>query len=279
MPCFHPITAYNKIGGGLTWKPHESNGTKTPVSCKQCTGCRQEYSRQWALRNMHEASLWLNNIFITLTYDNEHLPEHGTLVKKDFQNFIKRLRKQLKGHKIKYYACGEYGSITIRPHYHFIMFNLPIQWIQDPEIVAQVWTHGHVRVDPCNTGTIRYVTGYVISGKTEPLTDCDDRLPNFSIMSKHLGSNYLSPAVIKFHKERLEAHITLPGGFKTSMPRYYADRIFNKREKNLINEAANEARSVEFEKLFNNSIYKELIWKLNQQRLHEKRILEERLAL
>ncbi len=96
MPCFHPITAYNKVGGGITWTYSESNSTKITISCKQCTGCRQEYARQWAMRNIHEASLWLNNIFITLTYDNEHIPEHNTLVKKDFQDFMKRLRKTKK---------------------------------------------------------------------------------------------------------------------------------------------------------------------------------------
>ena len=96
MPCFHPLHAYNKIGGGITWKKSESNGTNATVPCGQCTGCRQEYSRQWAMRNMHEASLWLNNIFITLTYDNDHLPQHNTLIKKDFQDFMKRLRKKKK---------------------------------------------------------------------------------------------------------------------------------------------------------------------------------------
>ena len=126
MPCFHPITAYNKIYGGLTWKLSESNGTTTTVSCKQCTGCRQEYSRQWAMRNMHEASLWLNNIFITLTYDNDHLPQHNTLIKKDFQDFMKRLRKHKKANTsnpIRYYQCGEYGEKFGRPHYHAILFN------------------------------------------------------------------------------------------------------------------------------------------------------------
>ena len=96
MPCFHPITAYHKIGGGITWTHRESNGIKLTVSCKQCTGCRQEYARQWAMRNIHEASLWLNNIFITLTYNEQNLPEHNKLVKKDFQDFMKRLRKHKK---------------------------------------------------------------------------------------------------------------------------------------------------------------------------------------
>ena len=126
MPCFHPITAYHKIGGGITWTYRESNGIKLTVSCKQCTGCRQEYARQWAMRNIHEASLWLNNIFITLTYNDQNLPEHNKLVKKDFQDFMKRLRKNKKANTknpIRFFHCGEYGEKFGRPHYHAILFN------------------------------------------------------------------------------------------------------------------------------------------------------------
>ena len=81
MPCFHPIKGYKSLySNKITFDRRESAGIKMSVSCKQCSGCRQEYSRQWAMRNMHEASLWPTNIFITLTYDNEHLPEYNTLI-------------------------------------------------------------------------------------------------------------------------------------------------------------------------------------------------------
>ena len=127
MPCFHPITAYNKIGGGITWTYSESNATKIQISCKQCTGCRQENQRQWAIRCIHEASLHLNNIFVTLTYNNENLPKHNTLVKEHFQLFMKRLRKHKKAtkhNKIRYFHCGEYGEKnSLRPHYHAIIYN------------------------------------------------------------------------------------------------------------------------------------------------------------
>ena len=96
------------------------------VPCGQCTGCRSEYSRQWALRNMHEASLKPDNCFITLTYDKKNLPQNNSLDKKAFPKFIRSLRKRNKRDKknqIRYYACGEYGDNFGRPHYHAILFN------------------------------------------------------------------------------------------------------------------------------------------------------------
>jgi hypothetical protein len=180
MPCFHPITAYHKIGGGITWTYQESNGIKLTVSCKQCTGCRQEYSRQWAMRNIHEASLWLNNIFITLTYNDQNLPEHNTLVKKDFQDFMKRLRKHKKANTknpIRFFHCGEYGEKFGRPHYHAILFNTnfndrkPIlgqKNLTTSDTLKKLWGKGHVSIGDVTFQSASYVAGYVqkkINGK------------------------------------------------------------------------------------------------------------------
>ena len=180
MPCFHPITAYHKIGGGITWTYQESNGIKLTVSCKQCTGCRQEYARQWAMRNIHEASLWLNNIFITLTYNDQNLPEHNQLVKKDFQDFMKRLRKNKKANTknpIRFFHCGEYGEKFGRPHYHAILFNTnfndrkPIlgqKNLTTSDILKKLWGKGHVSIGDVTFQSASYVAGYVqkkINGK------------------------------------------------------------------------------------------------------------------
>ena len=180
MPCFHPITAYHKIGGGITWTYRESNGIKLTVSCKQCTGCRQEYARQWAMRNIHEASLWLNNIFITLTYNDQNLPEHNILVKKDFQDFMKRLRKHKKANTknpIRFFHCGEYGEKFGRPHYHAILFNtnfndrkpIPGQKnLTTSDTLKKLWGKGHVSIGDVTFQSASYVAGYVqkkINGK------------------------------------------------------------------------------------------------------------------
>lgn len=200
MPCFHPITAYRKIGGGITWNYRESNGIKLTISCKQCTGCRQEYARQWAMRNIHEASLWLNNIFITLTYNDQHLPKHNTLVKKHFTDFMKRLRFEKGSNKmnpIRFFHCGEYGEKFGRPHYHAILFNtnfddrIPIPGqknLTTSEQLKRLWGKGHVSIGDVTFQSASYVAGYVqkkINGKQK-----DD---HYRRIDKDTGETWVLP--------------------------------------------------------------------------------------
>ena len=92
------------------------------LPCGQCIGCRLERSRQWAMRCLHEASLYDSNSFITLTYDDSNLPYGGSLNYEDFQKFMKRLRKRINS-KVRFYMGGEYGSEgTMRPHFHACLF-------------------------------------------------------------------------------------------------------------------------------------------------------------
>ena len=132
MPCFHPLDGYKSSTG--KWISEKTHHLQEPLTipCGKCTGCRTEYSRQWAMRIKHEESLWDRNCFITLTYEDKHLPRKGnstTLIKKDFQDFMKRLREPNESldweppKPIRYYHCGEYGDQFGRPHYHAILFN------------------------------------------------------------------------------------------------------------------------------------------------------------
>ena len=127
MTCYHPLTAYWAISKNgdrsITFDINKSCGSGAVIKlpCGQCVGCRLERSRQWAVRCMHEASLYKRNCFITLTYSNEYLPPNMSLVKSDFQKFMKRLRKRC-GSSVRYYYCGEYGENFGRPHYHAILF-------------------------------------------------------------------------------------------------------------------------------------------------------------
>ncbi|AVA31643.1 VP4 [Gokushovirus MK-2017] len=108
------------------------------IPCGKCLGCRLEYSRQWANRCLLENEYHESSYFVTLTYDQEHVPETWypdpstgealralTLRKRDFQLFMKRLRKHT-GQEIRYFAAGEYGTKTFRPHYHAIIFGLKL---------------------------------------------------------------------------------------------------------------------------------------------------------
>ena len=129
MACFKPLTAYRgreKHGSGkpkIVFSHHLSQtGVELLLPCGRCIGCRLERSRMWALRCVHEAQLHSENSFITLTYNDDHIPRDGSLNKKHFQDFMKRLRKSIAPKKVRFYHCGEYGPKLLRPHYHAILF-------------------------------------------------------------------------------------------------------------------------------------------------------------
>lgn len=127
MPCYYPLTAAQHIATGavsITDKRGNPAYRSLKLPCSKCIGCKLEHARQNAVRIMHEASLYDHNQFITLTYNDEHLPENANLQHTDFQKFMKRLRKHLNGGHIRFYMCGEYGEDMGRPHYHACIFNL-----------------------------------------------------------------------------------------------------------------------------------------------------------
>lgn len=99
------------------------------IPCGHCIGCRLNYSKQWAVRMMCELPYHKEAWFLTLTYNDDFIPTtfhdgkvRHPLVKKDIQLFLKRFRKRFPPGSVHYYCCGEYGSLTQRPHYHMILF-------------------------------------------------------------------------------------------------------------------------------------------------------------
>lgn len=126
MACNNPIPAFRLLDNSIVLGT--AAHITTPISrafhvpCGVCTGCRLERSRQWAVRCLHEASLHEKNCFITLTYNDEHLPDCEELNYKHFQSFMRRLRKR-RCQKVRFYMCGEYGTEKGRPHYHACLFN------------------------------------------------------------------------------------------------------------------------------------------------------------
>lgn len=201
----------------------------------------------WTFRLMKQSEISTSAIFLTLTYNDEHVPK--TLIKTDYQLFLKRLRKTIPNSTIKYYACGEYGAKTSRPHYHAIMFNLPQNWVTNPNLILDVWGKGNIFIAPCNIATIKYVTKYIMKGKFEQLannvTFPGFSLSTFSLMSKQIGSNYLTPQMVKHHKDHLKSHVTLAGGTPQTLPRYFKDKIFTIEEKIKINEESKKNRNLE----------------------------------
>lgn len=110
MKCSHPI-----LVKGLT------------VPCGQCAACRLNFSAMWALRCVLESQGHKENVFLTLTYNDEHLPKNKSVSKREMQNFLKRFRKSVYPAKVRYYLSGEYGSQYGRPHYHVLIFGIGIR--------------------------------------------------------------------------------------------------------------------------------------------------------
>lgn len=173
MPCQAPIPAWQPVTGGQLQFNAPTNGRayhKIDIPCGYCILCREEEARQQAVRITHEASLYDHNAFITLTYDDEHLPEHNSLNYHDLKKFIKRVRKRL-GH-FRYYAVGEYGDRTNRPHYHLCVFGhgFNTDKIIIRETPTRLWTQtwlqlawglGNVSIGALTFETARYTASYV----------------------------------------------------------------------------------------------------------------------
>lgn len=254
------------------------------VPCNRCPNCRQRRASGWSFRLQQEEKVCKSAHFITLTYDTKSVPFNNqgkqTLRKRDLQLFFKRLRKAMgkKGRsyidsngklwnfsKVRYYAVGEYGDKTWRPHYHLILFNAPIELIQNSwartvykrERVMRKRAYKGERykfVDTKKTihlGSVYYgtVTGASIAyalkyiSKEGKIPFGDSRKKEFSLMSKGLGKNYLTPQMISWHLANMEKrqYCVMEGGTKVSMPRYYKSKIYNAEQLGIM-KGANEKR-------------------------------------
>lgn len=205
--------------------------------CNKCPNCRKTRSEGWAFRLLQEQKKSVSSAFVTLTYNEEEVPqtENGllSLSKKDLQDFHKRLRKQMGSwfgkdrfneHPIRYYAVGEYGGKTERPHYHGIYYNIPKVVLEDPLVLEAIWKKGRIQIDKAEPGSMRYVTNYINKSITEHGED--ERAREFSLMSKGLGKGYLTEAIIDYYASSKTPYILKEGGSKQAMPRYYKDKIF-----------------------------------------------------
>lgn len=164
-------------------------------------------------------SYWEHSCFITLTYDPEHYPVNGSLSKRELQLFFKRLRKQIGG--FKYYACGEYGDLTIRPHYHAILFGVGSSNVRK---IKESWPFGFVRVGTCTKDSIQYVCGYVqkkLTGKRAEEKYGSILKAPFQLQSQAIGLRYAleNSSLIKTN---LGCTIN---GVKVGLPRYYRKKL------------------------------------------------------
>lgn len=188
MPCFYPLNGYRTAGGVSLREPFPPPPTPPEIlklPCGSCIGCAVRQARDWAVRCCLEASQHEETAFVTLTYDDAHLPPDGFVSKAHLSGWLKRVRARLHAddrklrkaarragrsvppfRRIKFFACGEYGEETQRPHYHCLLFGL-----RDHASLQESWPFGFVRVDTCTPASISYVAGYVgkkIGSQTPP---------------------------------------------------------------------------------------------------------------
>lgn len=263
MTCFHPLTAYRSKspllqipGTGISFDPRYSGSPhieELKLPCGQCIGCRIARSKDWALRICLEQSLWQQSCFVTLTYDNEHLPLFGALKQEDMTLFLKRLRKELSPKKIRYFYCGEYGGRTQRPHYHLVLFNEDFSsmmvkegdgycvrpdkrfykfspcgerlWIS--ERLNRIWQKGYCVIGSLSFDSAAYVARYILKKITGPAAEqhYNGNPSEFVCMSRRPGIGKVWFDNFKgdiYNKDFL----TIKNGLKCRPPRYF-DKLFS----------------------------------------------------
>jgi len=202
------------------------------------------------------------NSYITLTYNDDNLPYHGGLVKKDYQDFIKRLRHHVG--KIRYYMCGEYGNPLEgwRPHYHAIIFgfnppdlkfyknNKNGDKLYTSEFLEHVWGKGFTITGGVTFESAAYVARYVMKKQTgenaaghyqkinEATGEVFDIIPEYNDMSRNPG--IAKPYYEMYGHEVRKHDSVVVRGYESRPPRYYdnlhdeetLERIKGRREKN-----------------------------------------------
>lgn len=191
MPCFHPLQAWRTNSGDVVLSKEPKDGNYLRLPCGNCIGCRTDRAQAWALRCQLELQQHNAAVFATLTYDDEHKPL--TLDKRHVSAYIKKIRKEFPN-KLRFFASGEYGETTNRPHYHAIIYGA--SQLQAPRL-EEAWTQGHVRVDQATPANIAYTAGYcskkigyrrLSHERIDPLTgEVYTWQPPFILMSRNPG--------------------------------------------------------------------------------------------
>lgn len=191
-----------------------------PLPCGNCLPCRINKSKEWAVRCVLESLGYEENLFITLTYDDAHLPADSLLHRSDVQNFIKRLRNHC---PCRYFGCGEYGSKNKRPHYHVIFFGLHLDDLKpignglyESDLINKLWPYGYNYIGFVSYASCNYVAGYATKKVFGNVSD------EFLMASTDPGIGY---AWCKEHLPKVLEYDSVFGPFGSSklakLPRYF----------------------------------------------------------
>lgn len=225
MQCPKPIRVKMKeVPGGML------------VPCGKCIICRIAKRNEWAMRLIHELGYHKKSVFLTLTYDEEHINNERSLKKNDLQKFFKRLRRNY-DEKIKYFGCGEYGDKNHRPHYHAILYGIGFDFDY-----SNIWPLGFIHKGLVEKDSIQYVCAYIekkLNGEKakEEYTDKGLEAP-FRVLSQGIGKQYC----IDNEKQIKGSYEIVLNGKSRAVPRYYSNML------NLDTEVLKE-RAVERDKI------------------------------
>lgn len=264
MACYHPMhCAYQGTSTAGTpqykilgpWTGVKNHPKDIQVPCGHCIGCRLDKSRAWADRMMLELDHSKTAVFVTLTYDNDHVPmsminddgvPYYTLDKRDVQLFLKRLRKHFDDKQIRYFLAGEYGE-TFRPHYHAIIFGLDLvdfpdrvsfgcnpfgQCLYTSPFLERLWSNGFVSIANVSWQTCAYVARYVtkkLNGPDSIVYDYRNCCPPFSLMSRRPGiAGYFAvehPDLLSDRLQYIDDVFGVRNVKKVPTPKYLFDKL------------------------------------------------------
>lgn len=250
LECLYPVTAWRDINGQrpngrwpLVFNPENgSPHEKLKMRCGQCIKCRLEKARQWSIRIVHESKMHEQNSFITLTYDDDHLPPNKSLNKKDYALFLKKLRQHIfRSHnqQIKFYQCAEYGDETARPHHHMCIFgyDFPERILYKTvtgiplfisETLNKMWGHGFCTIGEITPDSAMYCAKYVIKKITgeNAAKHYNGRMPEYQTMSlaEGIGKKFLDT-----YQSDIYNHDTLIFNGRKLRPTKYYDYLLEKQ--------------------------------------------------
>lgn len=260
--CYYPLRILRDSENKIIF----TNDGIPSLPCGQCLGCRLNHAESWAIRMVHESRGHDENSFLTLTYNDEHLPVHNNLDYRALTLFIKRLRKALSytpyKNKVKYYAVGEYGEKFSRPHYHVILFGFDFSYklrykgienhltdeyqkngklYREYSFLNDLWSMGKCNVGDVNYNTCMYVAKYVtkkVNGRnkdshyTKLLSDGElvEYTPEKSYMSRKnaIGKEWLT----RFWSDVYPHDHVIHEARRFKVPKYY-DKWLEKNDPSL----------------------------------------------
>lgn len=228
MACYRPLNGYRTESGSVRFGVTPPGCEYVRIPCGGCFGCRMQYAENWAIRLEGEAMMHERASFVTLTYSPENVPWYG-LDLGDLQRFLKRLRKR--SGRLRYFAAGEYGPSTNRPHFHVALFGVDLEERHEHSpVLEEVWSRGFNTCSEFTPGRARYIAGYATKKQQGPRSE-DELVCNFEtgelvarrrefcVMSRRPGIG--RPFFDRYRSDFLRGYVVDRGGVKRALPRYY----------------------------------------------------------